>query len=231
MEILKETIRIMNSIDDLKSTIAKKGGLAMQNRFQIFFTPPTANSVKNLMNQSIKSLIGDLAKNALQGAPAKNLLPDPRDVSMLCEAVSFPGRQITTIDYIADRQGIKVPYSVINEDISMTFLLTNDYYIKRMFDTWTSGIFDMEKYRAGYKKDFVTDIVIQQLNQDNVPVYSVKLENAFPTTVSAINLDNNSENTVQKLTVTMSYENFVPEDIVDSTKSIKDTIIDGIFGD
>ena len=220
----------MNSIDNLKATIAKKGGLAMQNRFQIFFTPPTANSVKSLLNKDIRSLIGDLAKNAISGGAPKNLIPDPRDISILCEAVSFPGRQISTLEYIADRQSIKVPYSIINEDVSMTFVLTNDYYIKKLFDTWSTGIFDVENYRAGYKKDFVTDIVIQQLDHNNIPIYSVRLEGAFPTTVSAINLDNNSENTIQKMTVTMSYENYVPEDIVDSTKSVANSVIDGILG-
>jgi|TARA_R110000868_G_scaffold68980_1_gene203645 hypothetical protein len=220
----------MNSIDNLKATIAKKGGLAMQNRFQIFFTPPTANSVKSLLNQDIGSLIGDLAKNAISGGSAKNLIPDPRDISILCEAVSFPGRQISTIDYIAERQGIKVPYSVINEDVSMTFLLTNDYFIKKMFDAWSTGIFDVEKYRAGYKKDFVTDIVIQQLDQNNVPVYSVRLEGAFPTTISAINLDNNSENTIQKMTVTMSYENYIPEGLVDTAFSTASVALNSLLG-
>ena len=220
----------MNSIDNLKATIAKKGGLAMQNRFQIFFTPPTANSVKSLLNQDIGSLIGDIAKNAISGGSAKNLIPDPRDISILCEAVSFPGRQISTIDYIAERQGIKVPYSVINEDVSMTFLLTNDYFIKKMFDAWSTGIFDVEKYRAGYKKDFVTDIVIQQLDQNNIPVYSVRLEGAFPTTISAINLDNNSENTIQKMTVTMSYENYIPEGLVDTAFSTASVALNSLLG-
>ena len=220
----------MNSIDNLKAVISKKGGLAMQNRFQIFFTPPTANSVRSLLNQDIGSLIGDLAKNAISGGSPKNLIPDPRDIAILCEAVSFPGRQISTIDYIAERQAIKIPYSVINEDISMTFLLTNDYYVKKMFDTWSTGIFDVENYRAGYKKDFVTDIVIQQLDHNNIPVYAVRLEGAFPTTISAINLDNNSENTVQKMTVTMSYENYVPEDIVDTAFSTAATVLNSLLG-
>ena len=145
----------MNSIDDLKATISKKGGVAMQNRFQIFFTPPTANSVKSLLNKDIGSLVGDIAKNAVSGGKPGNLLPDPRDISILCESVSLPGRQITTIDYTAERQAIKVPYSVINEDISMTFILTNDYYMKKMFDAWATGIFDVEKYRAGFRRSSV----------------------------------------------------------------------------
>lgn len=209
----------MNSIDNLKSVISKKGGLAMQNRFQVFFQPPTANSMKSLLNKDPKSLVGDIAKNAIAGGSIKNLIPDPRDISILCETVNLPGRQITTLDYIAEKQLIKIPYSVINEDVTMTFTLTNDYFMKKLFDSWLSGIFDVENYRAGYKKDFTTDIVIQQLNQQNIPVYGIRLEGAFPITVNAINLDSGAENTVQKMSVTLSYDNYVAEDIVDTIKS------------
>ena len=117
----------MNSIDNLKATIAKKGGVAMQNRFQVFFTPPTANSVRSLLNKEPKVLVGDLAKNALKGGSPLNIIPDPRDISILCESVNIPGRQITTIDYTAEKQTIKVPYGAINEDVTMSFILTNDY--------------------------------------------------------------------------------------------------------
>jgi len=209
----------MNSIDNLKATISKKGGVAMQNRFQIFFTPPTANSVKSLLNSDPKMLVGDFAKNAVSGGSIKNMIPDPRDISILCESVQLPGRQITTIDYTAERQAIKVPYGVINEDVTMSFILTNDMFMKKLFDAWLTGIIDIDRYRVGYKKDFTTDIIIQQLNQQNIPVYGVRLENAFPITVNAVNLDSNAENTVQKLSVTLSYENYVPEDIVDTIKS------------
>jgi len=209
----------MNSIDNLKATIAKKGGVAMQNRFQIFFTPPTANSVRSLLNKDPKSLVGDLAKNAVKGGSPLNIIPDPRDISILCESVNIPGRQISTIDYTAEKQTIKIPYGVINEDVTMSFILTNDYYMKKLFDSWQSGAFDVNRYRAGYKNDFTADVIIQQLNQQNIPVFGVKLEGAFPVTVSSISLDNNSENTIQKLSVTLSYDNFVSEDIVDTVKS------------
>lgn len=218
----------MNTIDNLKATISKKGGVAFANRFQVFFQPPGAATLKNLLNSDPKSLVGDLAKNAISGGSPKNIIPDPRDISILCESVNLPGRQISTVDYQADRQTIKIPYGVINEDVTMSFILTNDYYMKQLFDKWMSGIFDVEKYRVGYKKDFVTDVVIQQLNKNNVPIYSVRLEDAFPVTMQSIQLDSNSENTIQKLNVTLSYENYVPEDIVDTAKSTLSTIGAGL---
>lgn len=218
----------MNTIDNLKATISKKGGVAFANRFQVFFQPPGAVTIKNLLNSDPKSLVGDLAKNAISGGSPKNIIPDPRDISILCESVNLPGRQISTIDYQADRQTIKIPYGVINEDVTMSFILTNDYYMKQLFDKWMSGIFDVENYRVGYKKDFVTDVVIQQLNKNNVPIYSVRLEDAFPVTMQSIQLDSNSENTIQKLNVTLSYENYVPEDIVDTIRSTASTIGAGL---
>lgn len=217
MEILQESLSM--NIDNLKSTIAKKGGVAMQNRFMVYFQPPGGTGIKNLLNTDARTLVGNIAGTLASGGSLKNLIPDPRDIGILCESVNLPGRQISTIDYQADKQTIKIPYGIINEDVTMSFILTNDYYMKKLFDNWMSSIFDVDKYRLGYKKDFATDVVIQQLNKENVPIYGVRLENAFPTTISSITLDNNSENTVQKLSVTMSYENYVPEDIVDSTLS------------
>ena len=197
------------SIDNLKSTISKRGGLAKTNRFQIFFTPPQGKLL------STQGLVGAITS----GGGLKSMVNDPRDISLLCETVTIPGRQIATLDYQADKQAVKIPYSFINEDVTCSFLLTNDYYMKTMFDDWLEQVFNSESYRAKFKKDFTSDVVIQQLNEKNIPVYGVRLENAFPTTITGISLDNNSESAVQKISVTFSYDNYVPEGPLSSTAS------------
>lgn len=207
------------SIDNLKSTISKRGGLAKSNRFQILFTPPQGSLL------SAAGIVGALTS----GGGLKSMINDPRDISMLCENVTLPGRQITTVDYIAEKQSVKIPYAFINEDVTCTFLLTNDYYMKTLFDAWLEQVFDTESYRAKFKKDFTTDVVIQQLNEKNVPVYGVRLENAFPTTVAGITLDNNSESAVQKINVTFSYDNYVPEGPLSSTASAFRSAISGLI--
>lgn len=199
------------SIDNLKAMIGKRGGVAQQNRFQVIFTPPT---------QSLLNLNETTAVGALRGeTTAGSLIADPRDISLLCESASLPGRQITSIDYTSNKITTKIPYSILNEDVTLNFILTNDYYMKTMMDDWQSAVYDSDIYRVGYKKDFITDVIIQQLDKDNKPVYGVKLEDAFPVTVSSIVLDNTAENTAQKLSVTMSYSNFTPEGPISSTGS------------
>lgn len=192
------------SIDQLKATISKKGGLSQANRFNVMFTPPQGS----LLNSDPATLIGGLAS----GGGLSNIVNDPRDISLLAESVNLPSSQITTLDHIAEKQSVKIPYAVIQEEVTMTFLLTNDYYIKNMFDKWGQSIIDLETYRVAYKKDIVTDVVIQQLNKQNIPIYGVKLENAFPTTIGGIALSNESADTPNKLTVTFSYDKYIVED-------------------
>jgi len=202
----------MSSIERLKSLISKKGGLAKGNRFNVIFTPPK----QTLLNFDLESIIS----SAISGNfSAKNLINDPRDISMLCDSVSIPGKQISTIDYQAQKQSIKIPYGTLHDDVSLTFLLTNDYYMKSMFDQWINNIVNTDTYGVAYKRDIVTDVIIQQLDEQNTPIYGVKLEGAFPTTMNEIVLSNDSTDTIQKLNVSFSYDRYVPQGALSSTGS------------
>jgi|TARA_B110000858_G_scaffold157789_1_gene180720 hypothetical protein len=202
----------MSSIERLKSLISKKGGLAKGNRFNVIFTPPK----QTLLNFDLESIVS----SAISGNfSAKNLINDPRDISMLCDSVSIPGKQISTIDYQAQKQSIKIPYGTLHDDVSLTFLLTNDYYMKSMFDQWINNIVNTDTYGVAYKRDIVTDVIIQQLDEQNTPIYGVKLEGAFPTTMNEIVLSNDSTDTIQKLNVSFSYDRYVPQGALSSTGS------------
>lgn len=201
------------SVDTLKAAIQNKGGIARTNRFNVIMTPPT----QSLLNINKEVLVGQLLSGDVPSV--KSLISDPRDISLLCQSVSIPSRNISTLDYVSNAQSNKFPYTHIDEDIEMTFILTNDYYIKSLFDGWLSSIIDVDNYSIGYKNDYSTDVIIQQLNIDNIPVYGVKLEKAFPIGISAIELDNTTENDFAKVTVSFAYDKYVVEGPLSSTAS------------
>ena len=66
--------------------------------------------------------------------------------------------------------------------------------MKEIFDSWHDNIVQSDIYNIAYKSDISTDIIIQQLDNEDRIVYSVKLVDAFPTTVNSISLSNSSEN-------------------------------------
>lgn len=202
-----------SEIDDLKGVFSKRQGAANVNRFMIFMQPPSAS----LLNLDVNAAItGALSGNLSIGG----FINDPRDVSLLCESCTLPGRAITTMEKQNVKQAVKVPYSFVNEDVTFTFILTGDYYMRKMFDNWLELVFDTNKYEMRYPDTYTTDIRIAQLNKQNIPVYTVKLEKAYPTAINAISLDNTAENSIQKVSVNVTYENFVVEGFLDSVTGI-----------
>jgi len=209
------------SIDNLKSVVAKKGGLARPNRFNVIFTPPS----QSILNLDVGSIIGSVISGNFE---ADNLINDPRDISLLCQSVTLPGRNISTFEHQDFKQSNKFPYTFIDDDVTISFLLTNDYYMRKMFDNWMSNIFSADSYIVGYKKNYAVDLIIQQLDQKNTPVYGTKLEKAFPTAIESTELSQDGQEVV-RMSVTFAYDKFVPEGPLSSTGSGIRAALD-IFG-
>ncbi len=201
----------MSSIDKLKSTISQKGGLAPANRFSVIFTPPS----QSILNLDIQGLIGSAVSGNF--SPSQ-LVNDPRDIAILCQSVTLPGSTIATYEEGLHKQVRKFPYTFIDDEVTMSFLLTNDYYMRKMFDNWMSNIVNKESHLVGYKNDYSVDVIIQQLNQKNIPVYGVKLEKAFPTAISSSELSQDSGEFV-RFEVTWAYDKYKPEGPLSSTLS------------
>lgn len=201
-----------SSIDDLKAEINNRGGIGRTNRFNVLFTPPS----QALINIDIDAILGSLARGTFN---KNQLISDPRTLSLLCESTSLPSKAIQTkqFDYTA-RYPEKRVQGYTDADVSFSFLVTNDFYIKRMFDDWAQMIVSSEGYALGYKNDYTCDVVIQQLNQENDVVYGVKLIDAFPTGLGAMQLTQ-APNGESKIEVTMSYDRYVPEDTIASSVS------------
>lgn len=209
---IKNTIN-PSTIDQFKSTIGKRGGISQANRFSVMMTPPT----QTLLNLDLQSM----AASALSGTfSVGGLVNDPRDISILCESCSLPGRLIQTGDYDAyGRNPRKYPVTVIEEDVTFSFLLTNDYYVKKFFDKWQGSVIDPVTNLVNYPSQYKTDVIIQQRDQNNTPIYGVKLIGAYPTGVNSIELSNGSSDATHSLSVTMVYDRFEVEGAITSLAS------------
>jgi len=208
LDNIKKTVNPV-TIDQFKATIGKRGGIATTNRFAVTITPP---------NQTLLNL-----EAILGGTTVVN---DPRDINILCQSCSLPGRLIMTGDYDAyGSNPRKYPQSTMGDDVNFTFLLTNDFYAKKVFDNWQKSIIDPESQLIEYDAKYKTDVFIQELNKDNNVVYAVRLIDAFPTTVMSVDLSNENTDAAASITVTMAYKNFETESPIRSViNSISDKL-------
>lgn len=139
-------------------------------------------------------------------------LNESRRVSMFCTSVNMPGRQMTTASRTIGMVTQQMPYGFVNDEVQMVFRLDNDYTPYRYFWEWQTRILNPKNFEMGYKKEYARDVTISQLNEsDNRTAYKVKLRDAFPRTVSAIQLADGNANTITELTIDFSYTYFEPQ--------------------
>ena len=94
----------MSSIEDLKGSISRSGGMARSNLFRVQFPP----------------LPGiDLSMS---------------DMNLICKDINLPGRQVTSIDKSVGGLTSKIAIGQLSDDVSATFLVMNDYGIKKYFE-------------------------------------------------------------------------------------------------
>jgi hypothetical protein len=167
-----------NPVDDIKAVVGNQGGFARTNFFAVTFNGPAS------------------------------ITPDPVIVNALCESAQLPGRSISTFEHGMIRHAIKRPYGYINDDVTLTFYVTNDFYIKKLWEAWLNTVVNDVNDKIGYRDDYAQDIVISVLNLNHNEIHQVTLTKAYPITINAIELNNGSENELMRLTVTLTYEDY-----------------------
>lgn len=172
----------MWQIEDLKSTLSKRDGLARPNQFRVSFGIPAV----------VRSRVD----------------ADTRDLDILCESATIPGRSISTQEYSRGRQMVRNPYTFINTDVSFAFKLTNDYFVKNLFDTWINSIINTQTYTALYKDEYAANVTIEQINAYGKSVHKVTLIKAYPITMNEIALSNAEQSSTSLVEVTLTYDNY-----------------------
>jgi len=204
----------------MKSTINRRGGVARGNRFGVYISHPS-KGMNSLLNFNPATLLSNLISG--DGIHAGDFISDPRDMFLLCRNVTIPGKRISTTEATHNHHLSKKPYSAITDEVTMTFLLTNDYYIKKYFDMWQEMIIDTsgKHYKTFYKKEYCTDVTIQQLSSGNdvVPGYSIILENAYPIQVGAVELSSEGDGLLE-VAITFEYDNYKSVGLVDGFSQI-----------
>lgn len=202
----------MSGIEELKGKISSKNGLAFANQFSV----------------ELPLTIGTSVKTKLSGV-------DKRALNLLCKSVTMPGKQIATLDRQVGIYTEKVVNGFALEDVTMTFYMLNDYGVRRYFDSWRETMVGdarttkkeggLKDGIVGYKKNYVGDVIIHQLSKPQFrlgidlgplnidfdllgkSIYSVKLIEAFPTTMNSIELSNDLDGIVE-MTVSFSFTNW-----------------------
>jgi hypothetical protein len=134
-----------------------------------------------------------------------------RDLNILVDNISIPGRAINTFEYSIWNHSIKIPGGYDEDDIEIVFNVTNDYLPKKIIDKWSERIINQSNYLTGYDSDFKRDVTVWQLDEFDKKIYGVKLIGAYPIASKGLFLDNSAESAVSRFSCTLTFDKFVVE--------------------
>lgn len=137
---------------------------------------------------------------------------NPESLDVMCDSVTWPGRQISTNEVFTDMKASRRAYAFINDDVTVSFILSNDWYAWDYLNQWHESVIGnisgQNDFTVNFKEDYQRQIVIRHIDESGKFRKEVVLKGAFPTTLSSLELANQNENTVLRVTATFSYENW-----------------------
>lgn len=185
--------------------------LARPNRFSIFLTLPQA-IITTTTNSSSQRL------------------------AYRCESGELPGRTIAAADQKIYGPVQRHPFLSTYNDVTYTFICSGDMNEKKIFDAWMDiinpsvdmnvGNTSRSKWDFAYRKEYTTDILVNQYTTQDDIAYTAKLVEAFPIAVNQLDLDWGQMNSYHKLSVTFAYTSWYP---LDQQKTFREPSIDPKF--
>ena len=172
------------SINNFMSAVDNLGGPAKRNKFSVEVTPPLTMST---------SVTAD-------------------SINFLAKTVAFPAKTLAGTDFrYAGKYSIKVPYETTYEAVAITLMNTGSYAPRKFWNNWFNHIQNNNSKNMEYYDNFVGTVTISHYLEDEASLdptraaYQVKLHNAWPITMNAIELTwENAE--VMDFQVDINYE-------------------------
>ena len=191
--------------DTLRSLINNRGGLATTEKFEVVFSDMPAG-----MDASVT-----------------------RSLQFLCENVALPTKSISATEKFIHGVSYQMPYRQAFQELSMTFLLTDDMAQKRFFDEWQTKVVDPNTGNMGFHEDYACNILIRKHGKQSIDFggsvpYEITLERAWPSIVAEIQLSHGGGNEVARLPVTMQYKQWFLGNVIGQTNNQRVTGFAGI---
>jgi len=208
------------------SNIRGKDGLAKPSRFEVILPIPPyigqfvgSSIIEKILNFP-NSIFTDVT-DAIGTAFGRNGQEDEysrtsnsslsRYLALQCETAELPGKSLQTADVKIYGPTFKVPYQTQYGDTSFTFLCTNDFFERKLFDRWMEAIQPTDtnnmRFPKGLTTRYMCNIKIIQYDEFIKQIYAVELIDAFPVAIAPQSLSWSEEN-FHRLQITFAYQKY-----------------------
>jgi hypothetical protein len=205
------------------SNIKAKDGLAKPSRFEVILPIPAAvnNNIGNSVIEQLlnlpNSIFTDISSVFASGGKEIDSQSKTTNASMSrylalqCEATELPGKTLQTADAKVYGPIFKVPYQTNYTETAFTFLCTNQFYERKLFEKWMECIMPTDtnnlRFPKGDKSRYMANIKIVQYDDFIKRIFAIELIDAYPIGISSQPLSW-SEDGFHRVTAQFTYQKY-----------------------
>jgi hypothetical protein len=131
------------------------------------------------------------------------------DLAFLCRATVIPSMTVGNINVPFRGRQIKIAGDRTFEDWTVTVLNDTDFKLRNAFERWQNGINNMtDNEGLTNPVDYQVDAFVDHLDRNGNTIKSYTLRGLYPTIVSAIDLNYETNDVVEEFTATFAYQYF-----------------------
>lgn len=91
------------------------------------------------------------------------------------------------------------------EGISLTFHVDSSMEVRKFFEDWMHLIVDPVTFEVNYQSEYITKILIRQLDEQDNVTHEIELLEAFPRNMNLMELNNSATNQTHRLNIIFAY--------------------------
>ena len=179
------------------------GTFARPNRFEAIITAPATLQTNAVQAEPVNQIFTGRTASTLDAS---------RYVSLRLAQVQMPGRNIRTVtnDNIYGPTHEVAQGLTFAEELTCVFYLSNDHSEKQFFVDWQDTIVDEKTYNVSYYNEYVTSMLVHQLDRNDVITATVEIRDIFPKTISVLDYGQATNNDILRLTVGFAFREWAP---------------------
>lgn len=176
-----------------------KAGYASANRYEVEFYLPKGIGATHGINVEDKARSGNIHQVQTQ-------YNGNQKVNILCHTASMPQRSLLTYTHRQLNAPINVPYSQEYQPVSFIFYGDGNMEVREYFDIWQQAVVNIRSNTLNFMSEYVADVIIHQLDKSGNRTYSVRLYEAYPSMVSALDYSSTNTNQIQNVSIVLMYK-------------------------
>jgi hypothetical protein len=149
-------------------------------------------------------------------------------IDFYCRATDLPGTQLATEEMKINGNTFKYVSGLERDFLNFTFQVPKDFLVKQIFDRWKAIQVNEQSRMVGYAEDYMVDVEISALDQQDNVVYAVKIIEAYPVTYGSIQLNKMSSDLGSSMDVSFAFLRVDTGTITDTNQSVLPGSIGGI---